>query len=89
MSNARLLFAAGKDLLGEALCSSYEAFRFTRQTTRAGKDEQDAVPSAAAQLSHPHWYLDEFDQALERCSGASHPKVGASSRDRGPGPSAW
>ena len=77
---ARSAVTPGKDLLGEALCSSYEAFRFTRQTTRAGKDEQDEVPSADTQLSHAHWYLDEFDQALERCSGASHPKVGATVR---------
>ena len=74
---ARSAVTPGRDLLGDALCSSYEAFRFTRQTSRAGKDEQDEPPTADAQLSHSHWYLAEFDQALERCSGASHPKVGA------------
>ncbi|MXZ69948.1 MAG: SWF/SNF helicase family protein [Acidobacteria bacterium] len=77
---ARSVVTPGKDLLGEALCSSYEAFRFTRRTTRAEKDEQDEAPSADAHLSHAHWYLDEFDQALKRCSGANHPKVDATVR---------
>ena len=77
---ARSAVTPGKDLLGDALCSSYEAFRFTRQTNQAEKDEQDERPTADAQLSHARWYLDEFDQALERCSGASHPKIGATVR---------
>jgi hypothetical protein len=36
---ARSAAAPGKDLLGEALCSSYEAFRHTRQHHNAERDE--------------------------------------------------
>ena len=41
---ARSSVSSGQDLLGEALCSSYEAFRFTRQNRDAAKDEQDESP---------------------------------------------
>ena len=77
---ARSAVTPGKDLLGDALSSSYEAFRFTRQTRRAEKDEQEEGRSAVESLSHSRWYLAEFDQALERCSGVSHPKVGVTVR---------
>jgi hypothetical protein len=77
---ARSAASRNQDLLGEALCSSYEAFRFTRQNRVAGRDEQDEMPDAAADLSHSRWYLDEFDRALERCSGSTHPKVDATVR---------
>lgn len=77
---ARSAVRPGHDLLGEALCSSYEAFRFTRQTRDAAKDEQDDLPETAVDLSHAGWYLGEFDRALERCSGATHPKVDATVR---------
>lgn len=66
-----------QDLLGEALCSSYEAFRFTRQNRDAQKDEQDELPEASADLSHASWYLSEFDRALGLLSGSTHPKISA------------
>ena len=68
------------DLLGEALCSSYEAFRDTRKNRVAAKDEQDDAPKVTLDLSHAGWYLGEFDRALERCSGSTHPKVDATVR---------
>lgn len=64
-----------KDLLGEALCSSYEAFRFTRQKRDVEKDEQNEKPEGAVDLSHSQWYLNEFDRALGLCTGSTHPKV--------------
>ena len=69
-----------QDLLGEALCSSYEAFRFTRQNRIAEKDEQDEPTDVPTDLSHSRWYLGEFDWALERCSGSAHPKIHATVR---------
>ena len=75
---ARSAIDPGKDLLGEALCSSYEAFRRTRKESDASKDEQDDV--VPADLSHSQWYLTEFDLALERCTGLAHPKVAATVR---------
>jgi ERCC4-related helicase len=77
---ARSAISPGQDLLGEALCSSYEAFRFTRKNRDAAKDEQNELPATTADLSHSRWYLNEFDQALERCSGSNHPKIHATVR---------
>ena len=77
---ARSAIRPGQDLLGEALCSSYEAFRFTRQNRNVAKDEQDELPESTVDLSHAGWYLGEFDRALERCSGSTHPKVNATVR---------
>jgi hypothetical protein len=74
---ARSVVNPGKDLLGEALCSSYEAFRLTRQGRDIGKDEQDELPEAPSDLSHSRWYLSEFDRAMEHCTGFIHPKVSA------------
>jgi len=68
------------DLLGEALCSSYEAFRDTRKNRIAAKDEQNDAPKVTLDLAHAGWYLGEFDRALERCSGSTHPKVDATVR---------
>jgi hypothetical protein len=70
----------GKDLLGEALCSSYEAFRSTRQNRDPEKDEQDESATPQADLSHASWYLGEFDLALARCSGSTRPKIHATIR---------
>lgn len=72
---ARSAVNPGQDLLGEALCSSYEAFRFTRQHRDAAKDEQDELPEMGVDLSRAGWYLGEFDRSLERCRGTTHPKV--------------
>ena len=77
---ARSAANPGKDLLGEALCSSYEAFRFTRHKQNAGKDEQDDGNDMREDLTHSRWYLEEFDRALGRCSGAIHPKVDSTVR---------
>jgi superfamily II DNA or RNA helicase len=64
-----------KDLLGEALCSSYEAFRSTRDNHDPEKDEQDESVDTPEELSKASWYLEEFDRSLESCSGAIHPKI--------------
>lgn len=77
---ARSAVSPGKDLLGEALCSSYEAFRFTRKNRDLAKDEQDDLPETVVDLSHAGWYLGEFDSALEHSSGSTHPKVNATVR---------
>jgi superfamily II DNA or RNA helicase len=80
---ARSVVKAVQELLGEALCSSYEAFRLTRQNHKAAKDsldEEDVRPETAPDLSHARWYLREFDQALQRTTGAMHPKMAATVR---------
>jgi ERCC4-related helicase len=77
---ARSAVKPGQDLLGEALCSSYEAFRFTRQNRDAAKDEQEEAHEFDVDLAHGRWYLGEFDRALERCSGSAHPKMHATVR---------
>ena len=74
---ARSAVRPGQDLLGEALSSSFEAFRFTRNRRDAGKDSEEDVPEIVPDLSHSGWYLREFDRALEHCSGAAHPKMHA------------
>jgi len=73
---ARSAANPGKDLLGEALCSSYEAFRQTRRDNAAAKDD---VPETdeATNLTHSSWFLAEFDEVIAGCSGAVHPKVHA------------
>lgn len=73
---ARSAVNPGKDLLGEALCSSYEAFRNTREQRAFECDEQDDEPDSA-DLTLSAWYLREFDTALKQCTGSIHPKIGA------------
>ena len=73
---ARSAVNPGKDLLGEALCSSYEAFRNTREQRAPERDEHDDEP-VSADLTHSAWYLREFDTALEQCTGSIHPKISA------------
>ena len=65
-----------KDLLGDALCSSYEAFRNTREQRAPERDDHDNEPGGA-DLTHSTWYLKEFDAALTRCTGKVHPKIAA------------
>lgn len=72
---ARSAANPGHDLLSEALCSSYEAFRFTRENKDAGTDEDYETPEPIQDLTHSGWYLEEFDNALKNCSGESHPKI--------------
>ena len=74
---ARSAIRRDQDLLGEALCSSYEAFRLTRKDRVLAKDEQDEPSENLIELSQSSWYLEEFDRTLEGCSGAAHPKVSA------------
>jgi len=77
---ARSAVSPGQDLLGEALCSSYEAFRFTRQNHDEAKDEQDGSPETVVDQSHAAWYLGEFDRSLKQTSGSAHPKIHATVR---------
>jgi len=74
---ARSAVDPGKDLLGEALSSSYEAFRRTRLDRGAEKDDQEAPVERALDLTHAGWYLEQFDQALAGSSGSAHPKMSA------------
>ena len=76
---ARSAVNPGKDLLGEALCSSYEAFRNTREQRTPDRDERDDE-SDDVDLTHSAWYLKEFDTALTRSSGKVHPKIAATVR---------
>lgn len=77
---ARSAVRPGQDLLGEALCSSYEAFRLTRKARKVEKDEQEVLGDTLVELSESGWYLREFDLALEQCSGSTHPKVEVTAR---------
>lgn len=77
---ARSAANPSKDVLGEALCSSYEAFRYTRNSQDSGKDEQEQVDTNTADLSHSRWYLAQFDGTLESVSGSTHPKISATVR---------
>jgi len=77
---ARSAVNAGQDLLGEALSSSYEAFRSTREGRAAEKDEQDVPAASVVDLSFARWYLAEFDVAMEHRGGSAHPKVKATVR---------
>ena len=73
---ARSASGAGKDILGEALSSSYEAFRITRMKNREEKD--DVMPEDEIGIStKAAWFLDEFDRSLKRVSGRWHPKMNA------------
>ena len=76
---ARSAAARGKELLGEALCSSYEAFRYTRQHNDHGREDEEskALPNHLSDSTHSDWYLQEFDHALESVTGAVHPKIAA------------
>jgi superfamily II DNA or RNA helicase len=80
---ARSAVNPGSDVLGEALSSSYEAFRFTRAQRKLDRDNLDLEPenvlsSSTADLAS--WYLGEFDSALEHARGGTHPKVAATVR---------
>ena len=73
---ARSAVNPGKDLLGDALCSSYEAFRNTRQQRTPDRDERDDE-SDDVDFTHSDWYLQEFDAALTQFTGKVHPKIAA------------
>ena len=76
---ARSAVNPGKDLLGDALCSSYEAFRNTREQRAPERDEHNDERDSV-DLTHSSWYLREFDAALTRCTGKVHPKIAATVR---------
>lgn len=76
---ARSAVEPGKDLLGEALSSSYEAFRETRHGRSAVMDEQE-MQEAPVDVSFAQWYLAEFDGAMRELGGSVHPKVSATVR---------
>jgi hypothetical protein len=87
---ARAAVNPHKDLLGEALCSSYEAFRRTREERKHPEDRDEAIAPDAAErarrqdeldaILNQRKYLAEFDTALARTTGAVHPKVAATVR---------
>ncbi len=75
---ARAAVSSGHDLLGEALSSSYEAFRFTRKQGRTGYDEECLEEHTGdVDLAHSKWYLHEFDQAIHQRADSPHPKIAA------------
>jgi hypothetical protein len=74
---ARSAVQASKDLLGEALSSSYEAFRLTRESRAVLRDEMDTAPGPVPLPKASSWYLREFDLALQNLSAAAHPKLAA------------
>ena len=76
---ARSAVNPGKDLLGDALCSSYEAFRNTREQRDPERDDHDSERDNV-DLTHSPWCLQEFDAALTRFTGKVHPKIAATVR---------
>ena len=88
---ARAAVNPHRDLLGDALCSSYEAFQDTRRDRRHPVDRDDERVADEADLQRRHaevdealanaWYLDQFETALgdkgDRRSRRAHPKMAA------------
>ena len=76
---ARSSVRASQDLLGEALSSSYEAFRETRSGKGAQRDQLDEEGQidVVVRMTHSRWYLEQFDASLQEASGAIHPKIRA------------
>lgn len=68
-----------QDLLGEALASSYEAFRYTRRRGVTGREVEDEPAEAETTQDEgpPRWYLRRFDRALQDRDGSDHPKLSA------------
>ncbi|MEX2386359.1 MAG: DEAD/DEAH box helicase [Phycisphaeraceae bacterium] len=73
-----------QDLLGEALCSSYQAFRHTRSDNREARDDEEALSNNGwgdRRMRHGHvhgrWFLDQFDRVLADNVDAAHPKIAA------------
>ncbi|MFM8494632.1 MAG: SNF2-related protein, partial [Planctomycetia bacterium] len=91
---ARAAVNPHKDLLGDALCSSYEAFQYTRRDRRHPQDQDDHTPQDEAERLRLQeeldtalanaWYLDQFEKALgdktDKRSRRSHPKLAATVR---------
>ena len=76
---ARSAANPGNDLLGEALCSSYEAFRHTRNVGAAGRDGHDDEVEDS-DMTHSAWYRRQFDASIAGCTGKVHPKIDATVR---------
>lgn len=88
---ARAAVNPHRDLLGDALCSSYEAFQDTRRDRRHPVDSDDEQPADDAERQRRReeldealanaWYLDQFETALgdkgDKRSRRAHPKVAA------------
>lgn len=88
---ARAAVNPHKDLLGEALCSSYEAFQYTRRDRRHPQDYDDHTAADDAETLRLQeeldtalanaWYMDQFEKALgdktDNRSRRSHPKLSA------------
>ena len=88
---ARAAVNPHRDLLGDALCSSYEAFQDTRRARRHPVDRDDENTPDDAELQRRRaeldealanaWYLDQFETALgdkgDRRSRRAHPKIAA------------
>jgi len=86
---ARCAVSLGQDLLDEALCSSFEAFRYTRRHRKLERDKTDNEPTnderarlekrrkELARLSRAQWYLQQFDTTLQELTGKMHPKIHA------------
>lgn len=74
---ARSAAESHKDLLSEALCSSYEAFRDTRSAkpTDQVRDEDEGTAPVVEDVARSRWYLQQFDASLQQHQGATHPKV--------------
>lgn len=73
---ARSAVNPSQDLLGEALSSSFEAFRLTRKN-KGVKDDQEGPETIPPDMVHQRWYLKELDEALERTRLVDHPKIRA------------
>jgi hypothetical protein len=83
---ARAAVNPNKDLLGEALCSSYEAFQKTREHRQNPADfdsesearvHDSALPPEIDSLLQDRWYVDQLKSSLDKASEAVHPKISA------------
>ncbi|MBK7906934.1 MAG: hypothetical protein IPJ78_10280 [Gemmatimonadetes bacterium] len=77
---ARSAARPSQDLLGEALSSSFEAFRHTRQSRSELRDSEGDEKVEARVLSEAAWYLKAFDDAIAGSALKEHPKVEATVR---------
>ena len=88
---ARAAVNPHRDLLGDALCSSYEAFQDTRRDRRHPVDRDDERAADDSELQRRHaevdealanaWYLDQFEAALGEILGRHAEAIGRVDRD--------
>lgn len=83
---ARAAVNPHKDLLGEALCSSYEALQKTREHRQHQADfdqesetrvRDSAPPPEVDSLLRDRWYAEQLKSSLDKSSEAAHPKIAA------------